>query len=1410
MPYFTYRKDGEIYRFDASSQEEADKMFESSIGTSSSVLPGKRGDFSYLAQGVPAAVEGVGRGLLDMGGQIWGGLAGALEGAVKGKPIAENAAKVAQETGKALTPSKRIFAPTEDVEKEILHPAFDWIRQQHGKAAETAARTSTNVFPPFSILDVGRRAFMTQEERGQQEAQARTSGEVLADVMGAAGIVQGAAAMVGRAKARLAERAKARDTADAAGEAKPTSTVDPIAESVLRDIDEQLNNFPDKVSAPQYGLGRSKLEMPPDNIGRAKVGDEGITAIDRTTLAREQRMLDDAAELSADPAMRDLRQVVNVQPVRERDPMSPQMELFPERAPEPPRGQMELPFDRDPRVLDMERRVAQGESMDYWNYQRMVEEQRARQERQANEQRAAEETSQRVVPSVEEAFRRVEEQRRMDAQADQARRQLLEQEATGREPPAGQAGPRVTPVAGERVEGNTRRLPPRSQRGAIMTEAITEGFSNLWNKVIHLEEKQQRVRDSLQRLGQTDRQAIDLVVGEKRTPDEFYRTLPEGKAQDFDLLRTTPWQRLSLPQKVKQALTKLPESVAREAAIFAADPGAVLKWTGNPVVKYVADKVRDIDAKWNTFSDVKKEGTRHIGEGFGSKKLVDPDSVSARREHLSTKEKNQVADLVNDLTAEPRALNKQELMAKGYGQKAIDLVEKMQKNLKDVLNEVNAALIKAGKTPIDDLPHYLMKYFGEGNFVTRIVDANGKSLWFQRTKTKDEGRALAEKFLGKMQEKGIEGKIENPKFQSQSELADKMNLAPGVIKDIENALGRSDPRIKVIQEIQKELRNEVRAGGHAARRKNVAGGEMDGKTVFKAYDRYIDQMSTYAKNVELSAFQKEFLDHPGAPAKDTVVRKWIDHYIESQRGENYQGGSGIAGFENFINDALGAHRIGGVRQATKYASRGFNKAAMLVLNPAFAVASWLQSTAFTVPGINTYARLNGMSGSAGKAMAKAYIDMASPSKDQRAFLNWEASRGSIDPTAIREWSSMNTRLDKVTNYALLEALPKSGEKFGRIHSSLAAYEFLYENGMRGKQLWQEAERISRDYVMGDYSTVGRPAIVRDTGFIGDAARPLSTFYNFYLNQVGVMMDLALRGKPGPLVQHYLMNTMLAGLIGSPFIGAVNQLWDALKANKWFQEAARKEGFNINENTGTASEWILQNLPDAAVFGPIDAAFGRRISGSMASPELHFPGDTKYGSYGSAAFPGWTYAYKTITSGINLLADQINPSMTRAEQIKALKDFMPGKMVDNLIENWDIITGERDTTSLGKRGAGEFRRTPEEGWANVIGGRTLEEERAKQADTKQFEREKSVSDTKTKLITRMADLIESGDENNPMYDRLLEKAIDLGIKPGQINKLVRDNLKDRQLTKQERDVGKGLTSQQRRRIVDQLLMEEATR
>jgi len=179
------------FKLDAARKEgyaDADiiKHLASKEDKSKSVISGEKGSWTYNAQALPGAAESLLRGVAGVAGQIGGGFTGAVGGALSLENPFVTGAKKAEEWGKAAESIPRVFATTEDIEKDILGPTMDWAKQKVGEGAEQAAKTGSTPFPPMAIIEAARRQMMTKEEQMKQEAAARSVGEAGFDVYGVA------------------------------------------------------------------------------------------------------------------------------------------------------------------------------------------------------------------------------------------------------------------------------------------------------------------------------------------------------------------------------------------------------------------------------------------------------------------------------------------------------------------------------------------------------------------------------------------------------------------------------------------------------------------------------------------------------------------------------------------------------------------------------------------------------------------------------------------------------------------------------------------------------------------------------------------------------------------------------------------------------------------------------------------------------------------------------------------------------------------------------------------------------------------------------------------------------------------------------------------------------------------------
>lgn len=890
-------------------------------------------------------------------------------------------------------------------------------------------------------------------------------------------------------------------------------------------------------------------------------------------------------------------------------------------------------------------------------------------------------------------------------------------------------------IALETPAGN-KFIPPSKERGMATPDFLTAGLSRLFKGAKPPQEP-----------GPTKNKAsvLEAATGENRPWTEFWK-------------------------KEGPDMPDLPGDPFTKGIQYASNAQVLYHNTQHQGVKYIADFVANEKAQSTLRTDVSTEGINLGGKGLIlPKKVIDPSSPHAVFNGLSPKEKATAMEIINKFSAEVEPTVDQ-MRAMGASKKVMDALETLQKPLRDFLKEVNTELVALGKNPIKERPFYFMKSVGTGNFLIRLKERTGfdkdgkpilESVAFQRAHTKIGADILAKELQEKFG-KNIEGlTIEVEKADSRSQ-GNKFNVNPSILEDIYQALEKDDPRRAAISSAAQEIASKGgKFGHHKAFRKGVEGMELDSKNFWKTYEGYLKDGHNYISNLHLSNLMKQIELTSDIPPR---FKNWAIDYLNRSRG----GGEPKEVFkalENGLDNILGSRAVlggfapGTARNILNFGNKLFTSQALFFGNIPFLTAQSLQSTAFAPAMLAHYKYNQGYSkGSVIKSLVAGPMNMFVRNPEFQRVVDFLSNRGKIDPTLIQEFSmfgegrkSWEKNLDR---YAQWSFIPRKLEGLNRVHAASMAYDFLKDNGYKGKSLNIEVERMVDD-IMGNYSYSDRPGLVTRNGIIGQGVAPLLTFKNWFLGMTTIMAKEAGKGmltgnwsKAVPFIGLFLPFLVLGGVTGMLGLKEMDAAWN------WFHR-----NFNPNEKVPSLIEEILtSDLPDAGKFGIVTGATqmidprGVHIGGGMASPEFmpsvathgfsnFAPGFTKLGNVGEA----------TLMGALEVLDLK---TLTVAERKNLAKGIMPGtwgKLMDNLDSTF-LIKDLMETkfgfdgrpVPGGPRGYGTVDR--KDNWeigASILGAGTIPEYTKKMVNRDIEGQKLSISERRTALVDKSVDALMQG-------------------------------------------------------------------
>jgi hypothetical protein len=357
-----------------------------------------------------------------------------------------------------------------------------------------------------------------------------------------------------------------------------------------------------------------------------------------------------------------------------------------------------------------------------------------------------------------------------------------------------------------------------------------------------------------------------------------------------------------------------------------------------------------------------------------------------------------------------------------------------------------------------------------------------------------------------------------------------------------------------------------------------------------------------------------------------------------------------------------------------------------------------------------------------------------------------------------------------------QAPAEMADTFSRYWTASFMHEYYEAKGYKGLALHQAvANAVDQTMVLYDKGSKG--SYSHEGGILGQQVNPLMTFGLAQLgNLVGDFRLMAnnpakLRAYM-PFLSTFLVTQLMAGAIGLPLVVEYeflrNMIVKAFPEYDWLPSVTN----------------IMMDKPAVMERGIISAATGFDMgSGMRWNPFLNkilmddnqglidlFPVIAFMGSAGTA-----------VGASFGDMTESSKPSAVRRQQMMSVVPMVGGKA---LIDELYFDAGGRQMVPSGQRGIGLIEQTDKERLSTLLGSSTVEKARAssKEYTTKQAEAAMAVR--VRKLVDQVTDGIlmerESGNA-----DRAIEKLAELNYSGKDVSKLVREQLKKRVTTTEQR-------------------------
>ena len=356
-----------------------------------------------------------------------------------------------------------------------------------------------------------------------------------------------------------------------------------------------------------------------------------------------------------------------------------------------------------------------------------------------------------------------------------------------------------------------------------------------------------------------------------------------------------------------------------------------------------------------------------------------------------------------------------------------------------------------------------------------------------------------------------------------------------------------------------------------------------------------------------------------------------------------------------------------------------------------------------------------------RGIAKTFFKSMHDEDSMRGFLHVSQTLDTVHKTihadlgGIDAASVNKSKLEKWYARLVGEKLTEGADTFSRVVSYNMAYEFLKNQGMSGKALWEEAGRIANENMI----PMGRenlPTLYKELGWFGTSMSPLKGFIHGQMSNLAVdvkgmvqgTVDFAKNpnaqtfskatGESLALIANMLSMMIMGGLLGLPFLADYEYIRQLLVKSQ-----------SIGADTLPSWTKVAEQHSTLVSRGLISGLTGIDMSASTRYQSIMKP----FGDIAQA--PSWADASLPFSATKNLIVGGVGVA----------KDVYGNVHDPEAQKNWDkvlprgIARGIKDDvydqhgfTQFGKRGEAMIERTPLERTAKYLGSSSVAESKAR--------------------------------------------------------------------------------------------------
>jgi len=778
--------------------------------------------------------------------------------------------------------------------------------------------------------------------------------------------------------------------------------------------------------------------------------------------------------------------------------------------------------------------------------------------------------------------------------------------------------------------------------------------------------------------------------------------------------------------------------------------------TGNPIIKFVVDKMLDADRLAR--ADIRD----YIH-----------DSLAPAMRDLSTVERTEIATVLNQADMNKVEVTPEFLQKHGFSEKQTAFAQAHKQTMDAAFERINAARAAAGKAPIDKRTAYSAMN-ATGDFRKRVYtldeDGNKVVVGVLGAKTK-WGLASIEKKM----------RASNPEYIIESETRYGAPTTTGrggstvvAIQQALEMLSENSPAtnefLQVLEDIKTKEAYDYRGQkSHTKGKKGVFG--MEGRKPWLTAEEnakdFMDAQLQYAEAAlkwgHLSDATREANKVLASDVDMPNAKKWAEGYIRNALGLNpTKAGTALEAAINSFWEATGVgHTI--PSNVMGYSRKAVNTM-LLGLNPAFLATNVVQPF-LSMPAMTSFLKSRGID-----AMTTGYDSMAKAGftifKDKLGKLNEleaaakdYADKHHVYGSELVDTSTVSRKnaefyLDKTGNF--LAGNVESGTRqlmyYGFVH-------MLDDNGIRDFGL---ANNLT-DMAMNNYSPIERPTIFNALGPIGDIAANLSSFKHNELSRLAMFArEIGKEGDAKPFLMQIAVGAAAAGITGSLAFAEADWLYRQITKAMGKPDSLSRVVIDFSETLSDDPKG--KYVASHGVFSLMGLDLSKRLGVSDVVPN----------SLGEAMFPGGSKLVDVASQGLSTLSD---PSEMNFKRLA--REAAPGFATGAMDRNWfsqQTPQGElglnRDTL------AGQVIRTDADKMAKNFGFTGINESVQKQKLWDLKQQGIGYSELRSAVVKKMVDRLHAGQdipqqmlENYQRYEGdadTLVRELEPKLKAGQVS------------------------------------------